>query len=406
MALALAGVIAVLGGCGPSEPAPQAEAPEETPPADAVPKAPCVPWYTYHGGPELDGAVDIDLPDGLALLWRFKAEAPVLATPVGGDGRAYFANAKGKIFSVDLDGNEVWSNTFVRPNVPAGLLPGESFDAPLLIVDRLVVAASADGAVYGLDAATGEQRWKSDIDASVLGSPNFTRADDGVRLFVIDQGMGALHCLDAATGASLWKSEDINRCDGSPGVGHGVVVFGSCAEALHFFAIADGTLLRETPMGVDGQVAGGVAVVDGAAYAGTRSGSLVKVDVESGEVLWRCDAGEDEAFTTPAVKDDWVVYGCQDENVRALDRATGEVRWTLEADYPIMSPLIAGDKVLFTADGVLKMVGLADGGELWSFEVGDEATSPAIVDGLVLVGSDDGTVAAFGVNRDGGEDTE
>jgi outer membrane protein assembly factor BamB len=39
---------------------------------------------------------------------------------------------------------------------------------------------------------------------------------------------------------------------------------------------------------------------------------------------------------------------------------------------------------------------LETGDLLWSKEVSDEISSPAIVDGMIVVGSDDGTVTAFG----------
>jgi outer membrane protein assembly factor BamB len=43
------------------------------------------------------------------------------------------------------------------------------------------------------------------------------------------------------------------------------------------------------------------------------------------------------------------------------------------------------------------MVRLADGKLVWSYEVGEPlAASPAVADGIVVIGSDDGSVYAFG----------
>jgi len=47
------------------------------------------------------------------------------------------------------------------------------------------------------------------------------------------------------------------------------------------------------------------------------------------------------------------------------------------------------------ADGTLYLFDIADGRPLWSYEVSDYITSPAIAGPLVIVGCDDGTVAAF-----------
>ena len=62
------------------------------------------------------------------------------------------------------------------------------------------------------------------------------------------------------------------------------------------------------------------------------------------------------------------------------------------------SPVVCGDKVVVgSEDGRLYMVALADGKELWSYEIGEALTSsPAIVNNLVVIGSEDGSVYAFG----------
>ena len=43
------------------------------------------------------------------------------------------------------------------------------------------------------------------------------------------------------------------------------------------------------------------------------------------------------------------------------------------------------------------MVKLADGKEIWNYEIGQPLTSsPAVIDGTVVIGSQDGNVYAFG----------
>ena len=59
---------------------------------------------------------------------------------------------------------------------------------------------------------------------------------------------------------------------------------------------------------------------------------------------------------------------------------------------------MCGDKVVVGSDdGRLYMVSLAEGKELWSYEIGRPIeSSPAIAYGRVIVGADDGTVYCFG----------
>jgi len=55
-------------------------------------------------------------------------------------------------------------------------------------------------------------------------------------------------------------------------------------------------------------------------------------------------------------------------------------------------------KVVFgSGDGRLYVLSLDDGSELWSYEIGRSLfSSPAVADGVILIGSNDGSLYAFG----------
>jgi outer membrane protein assembly factor BamB len=60
--------------------------------------------------------------------------------------------------------------------------------------------------------------------------------------------------------------------------------------------------------------------------------------------------------------------------------------------------VVADGKVIVGSDdGRLYMVSLADGKELWQYEIGQPVqSSPAVVDGHIVVGAADGSVYCFG----------
>jgi outer membrane protein assembly factor BamB len=66
------------------------------------------------------------------------------------------------------------------------------------------------------------------------------------------------------------------------------------------------------------------------------------------------------------------------------------------------SPVICGDKVVFgSVDGTLSVVRLADGGSVWTYDIGQSLfSSPAVADGLILIGCNDGRLYAFGAPRE------
>jgi outer membrane protein assembly factor BamB len=60
--------------------------------------------------------------------------------------------------------------------------------------------------------------------------------------------------------------------------------------------------------------------------------------------------------------------------------------------------VVADGKVVFGSDdGIVYIVSLQDGKQLWSYEIGQAVgSSPAVADEKIVIGSDDGSVYCFG----------
>ena len=325
----------------------------------------------------------------------------MLYPPVADDAHLYFATLKGYVVALDRQGEEVWTRRLLQAPHKDGRERPERFDAPMSIFAGRLFVGSMSGTLYTFGADSGESGWTYDVGGSVLGGVNFySGAPDQGRVFILEQGEGSLHSLNFDTGDVVWKSDPVERCDGSPSVRDGQIVFGSCAAALHVFDAADGSLKRNIEYDADSQVAGGVAIVGHSAYSGSYSGRVFRVDLRNGAVIWVNEDSEDEVFTTPAVNADRVVVSSYDGQVFALDKATGKQQWTVDTHGAPTSPVIAQDKVVVSSDGVLYLLSLETGAVLWSYEVSDEISAPAIIGGMIVVGSEDGTVTAFGVGNE------
>ncbi|MBW7864832.1 MAG: PQQ-binding-like beta-propeller repeat protein [Candidatus Hydrogenedens sp.] len=375
-----------------------------TPPAQEPPRqaeAPAPPvietageWNTYHGDHLLRGVAEAKIPEAPEVLWRLKTGAPVRQTPVVHDGRLFAVTARGEVIAADLDGKELWRRELFRPDTADGKPARLGLEAPPLAFDGMVVLGSDEGVLLALDAATGEERWRRTLDGTVRGAPNWLPGVN--RLFVLEQSAGVLYCLDAATGAEQWRAPGVERSDSTPSVSEKAIVFGSCAGALHVRSPENGESLFDIKIEGDGQVAGGVALDGVLAYAGARGGMMIAADTETGAILWTNEEARMEVFSTAAVNGDWVVFASHDGVVYALDRATGKTRWTHDTGGMPLSPVIVGDKVAVSADGTLFLLRLEDGAMIWSLELGDEITGPAVTRRGLYVGGEDGTIVALG----------
>ncbi|HLG42392.1 MAG TPA: PQQ-binding-like beta-propeller repeat protein [Planctomycetota bacterium] len=344
-------------------------------------------WPTYHGGYGLDGRAEAAPPDEPVRRWRFKAEGPIEATPVSGERRIYFVTTKGVVTALDLSGRQVWKAQIANDTV----------SAPLIFAGSSVVAATDGGVLYGFEAGTGKEKWAYKVDKAIRGSPNRVDLPKGSKgVVAIAQADGALHCVDLETGRAVWETGALERCDGSAGFGNGWIVMGSCASALHVFSVEKGAKEADIELGGDCQVAGGVAVSGKTAFVGTRSGKVCAVDIAAKKVAWSNQDCTQEVFTTPAVDDRFVVFGCNDGKIYALKRETGAKAWDFETAGDPTSPVIAGNRVVATSGGTLYILELETGKKVWTARVSDRITSPAVAESLVIVGAEDGTVSAYG----------
>ena len=355
-------------------------------------------WPSYHGGADLCGYSDVQLPDKPSVLWQYIAEGDIRQPAVGDERGVYVATSNGAVVALDFGGKERWKKTIVRAPKDGASAP-ERLNAPISCVRSTVLIGSQSGTVYALDAENGETRWTYDVGGEVLGAVNFHAPADAsgpVLLYVIERGAGVLQCINLENGAPVWRTDPIARTDGSMAVTNGTVVYGSCDFALHVYGAQEGRRINTIALCGDCQVASGPALVGGEIYSGSRSGLFFRADAETGAIVWTNQDSTKEIFTTPAVAGDLVVFGSEDGGVYCLERGSGKQKWRSDAKGSPSSPIIASDKVLVGVDGKLIVLKLDSGEEVWRYEVSDGIASPSIINGMVVVGSEDGTVIAFG----------
>jgi hypothetical protein len=175
------------------------------------------------------------------------------------------------------------------------------------------------------------------------------------------------------------------------------VAFGGCDSRLRILNLADGELVRKVDLG--SYIPATVALEDGTVYAASFEGKLFAVNLESGEVEWKYEMGEDvSVFSSPAVGEELVLIGAGDKKLHAVRRADGKKAFTFQAGGEIDSSAVVADAraVFGCDDGRLYVVGLESGKQRWAYRIGQAiSAAPAVADGWIVVGCEDGVVYAF-----------
>ena len=182
--------------------------------------------------------------------------------------------------------------------------------------------------------------------------------------YLDDENVGkrVLVCLKASNGATVWQTPlKINPWAG-PTVAGKIVLVGCSSIRFDTHRLAD------------------------------AAGEVVAMDLASGKILWRQDAGGG-ILSSVAVSSNRAVYACTDGKVVARDLASGKLAWSYNAGKPFFAAPAIADGIVYAADlsAVVHAVNLADGKLRWKLDVAaDRAVQSrtAVFGSPVLAGGD------------------
>jgi len=246
------------------------------------------------------------------------------------------------------------------------------------VVDGTVYVGSTDHNLYALDASTGDKQWAFQTGASVNSSPAVVEGT-----VYVGSNDNNLYALDASTGKKQWAFQTGDRIKPSPAVVEGTVYVGSTDHNL--YALDASTGKKQWTFETGASVNSSPAVVDGTVYVGSDDNNLYALDASTGDKQFAFETGG-SVNSSPAVVDGTVYVGSNDKQLEVeLDTLTGDKQLEVPLDT------LTGDKQLYALDA-------STGEKRWGFETGlwiSVASSPAVVDGTVYVGSNDSNLYAL-----------
>jgi outer membrane protein assembly factor BamB len=204
-----------------------------------------------------------------------------------------------------------------------------------------------DGFLYSVSSENGRVNWRYDLHNPLISKPTVR----GGRVFITTSD-DTVYSFDAGTGKWLWHyrrrtSPSATILGASaPLVDGNEVLAGLTDGFLVALSLNDGALKWERKLHQGTKftdVDASPVLESGVVYVPSYDGSLYALKRQSGEVLWRYDAGGSKSVI---LEEGRVYLPSSDGNVYALQKANGKVLWKFELDGGTPTQLAASDRYL------------------------------------------------------------
>lgn len=330
--------------------------------------------YTNDAWPQPGGTPDnamyhLSAPGPLKRIWSASAGAgsgsvaQLVASPVIADGKIFVLDAEVTVHAFDqTTGKKLWETELVPEGEDGdeGRGGGVAFDKGRLFV------VTGFGLGYALDPASGKVIWTQKVGDPFRAAPTA----NGGRVFAITSDNQTI-CFAQETGEVLWRHRGIVESAGilsstSPAVSGAIAIAPYSSGELVALRVENGTPVWSDSLTRTGNVTSlselndiaGRPVIDrDRVFAISHSGRMVSIDLRTGERVWTRDIG---GIQTPWVAGDFVFLVTNSQEVLAISRRDGRIRWIArlpryedpdDKDGPIewSGPVLVSDRLVLVS---------------------------------------------------------
>lgn len=351
------------------------------------------------------------VPVWTAQITGSSNKARLASSPVIGGGKMFVFDTAGTVHAIDATtGAPLWRK---RYNV-SGDGAGAEFGGGVSYNSGRVYLTTGVGEVAALDANTGDEIWRVKPAGPLRGSP--TLAFNAV--FVMTQN-NEIYALDINDGAVQWfESGAVGSASvfgvAAPAAAQGTVIAGYSSGELAAYRYENGRQLWgdalartsvSTSVGTITDIDADPIIDQGRVYALGQGGRMAAYELVTGQRIWELNLG---GISTPAVAGEWIFTLTSDNQLLAIQRSTGKVKWIVDLPGfrniedkkdPIYwtGPVLAGDRLwLANSEGQIGYASVADGSLAYLTDLDPQISLPPIVaNNTLYVLDDSGTIRAY-----------
>lgn len=305
--------------------------------------------------PQFKKAWEVSIGDG------GDKRTPLTAIPVVAEDRVYTLDTAGNLAAFDVqDGKRLWRVSIV----PRGEGSSGAVGGGLAWHEGKLYVTAGYKHLMAVDPASGGQIWRAVLPAPARTAP--TVMDGRVYVVTLDN---RLMVYETAEGKLLWQHTGVSEATnllGSASVAadETLVVLPLSSGELYGLRPENGQVVWQDNLSAirrGGSLSAiadvrGLPVIDrGIVFAVSYSGRMVALDQVTGQRRWQREIGSAEM---PWVAGDTLYMITGDQQIAALKRSTGEVRWVVDLPRwedkkhtePVVwsGPVLAGDRLIVT----------------------------------------------------------
>ena len=313
------------------------------------------------------------------------------------DGELLYVASGAGVFAVRLnDGTQVW-------RFPAEADNKKNFFADPLLVDDLLAIGDYKNVFYGLDAATGAQKWTHEGTRGeyIAGA----EALDG--MIFAPSGDHHLYAFDLQ-GNEQWTFETKEPLWGKVAVNGLKVYLPIMERAVVALNAENGKEVWRVDL--EGAVISGPTLgEDGTLYVSTLGSAVYGLDTERGSIIWRFDTS-DGVWGSPTLHDGVIYFGDASGVIYAVDAARGQGLWQIDVGNAELGNAIVGSAAVYS-DGLFfgtemgELIAVSfEGQKQWTRSVaGKLYSTPIVTEDVIVAAVTDGDSLLIAWDMQGNE---
>jgi FOG: WD40-like repeat len=299
--------------------------------------------------------------------------------PIIAEGLAFVGSNTGDIYAIDaLRGDINWQVELAdRVRV-----------SPAYHDSSIYVGSNA-GEIRALTAENGVIQWQTEIEAAITGDLLVTE-----ETVYISDVRGRLHAFNRETGEKRWQRRIDSKALSTPTLTSNSIIVGSQSGMLTAVTPSDGTRRWQQQFGA--AIETSPTVLNEMIITGTRGGEVTAINM-SGERLW--ERGFEQPIRAPIATVAETTFITTINDIHAVTRGRGTSRWSRQLPGAVLGGPVVANRTVYvgTRDGTLTGLDTWSGRERFRRELNSAVgfSAPAVVDGVCVIGTVDGTVHGF-----------